>query len=1137
VVTTTATTSPSESGSPPESGARSGALLAGSAFVATGLNYVFLLAAGRILGSDDYGALAALLGLLTVVLLPTGALQLAVSREVSRRIALGDDDGAAGFSRATLRLGLIVTLPLVAVSLAFTIPVREILNIESTGAVALALSGLFVALAFPIAMGVLQGYQRFHAVAAMYVVPFALRLLLLALAAWAGYRLGGAVLAAVAGGIASAVVAVALLRAPLRRGAGVARPALAPFLRYLWPVVVGLIGIAVLTNLDLLVVKARFSDEAGEYAAASAFARVAFFLPATILAVLFPRTAARQARGEDTADILGRTFLVTAAFGGLLALFYAMTGRGLVHTSFGGEFAEGGDYLVPFTISMALFALVNVFVGFHLSRGETRFAWIVAAAVPVQLVVLVLVPNDARGVIWADIVVGTLLLCAHEIFVDTSLPALGAGFSHLAREVSLARRTVVEAVLVLAGSTAFVCVLFWPLVAHFGSSVVGRGSDSSGTVYSFWRWNEEGGYHLFGQTHHTLTGAPFGWDGDNGLNIQWLLPYYPGYLATKVIGEVAAHNLILLAGYVLSGASMYLLVRYLGCARLVAAWAGMVYIVFPWHLERTPHASLVHLEFLPLLLLAMVAAARKPTLLRFVLVGGATLACWLTSGYFGAMAVVAVVVFALGAALVSAVSQPARLLVGSTASAVSATLFVAFLSAISGVGRGSGLQRVADDLEVYGFRPLEFILPASDNFLFGRWLEPFWDDRQHRSNIPETSNYLGLFTLALVVAWIVIAWRRRAHLGPHLRIATAGLLPVAVAAIVLGFPSPVSVFGHEVWMPSRLLWEVVPPFRVPSRWIVMVMAALVPMAAFTLQAGWERLEPAARRWRGIAVAPVALVAVALLVSVLELGVRPANNRIEANDPPAEYTALARTPVGVLAEYPLVQNIDDLFWQRFHHRPVLNSEAFGYPPDEARRTVLHPGQTGTAGKLAFLGVTAIVTHRDALRYTDLAKDVPNASWGAGYELVARTEDGASVWRVVARPEPALVTLHSGFGDPRPPEDREVDFPLLSPSGVGYFELRAKEASVIRMTFKAEPPTGTRRVLRLADADAELQFPLDGRSVVSVVVAVPRGLSFLFVKTDPAATSADDAIDITAPVTENVSGTSQLQAEPISPDIGF
>jgi len=107
-----------------------------------------------------------------------------------------------------------------------------------------------------------------------------------------------------------------------------------------------------------------------------------------------------------------------------------------------------------------------------------------------------------------------------------------------------------------------------------GSAIYG--SDAVGGVWWLWRMQHEGGYHLFGATHHVLTGAPFGWDEANGLNLQWLLPYYPAYLATKVVGEVAAFNLVLLSGYVLSGAAMYALSRYLGCGRLVASWAAMV---------------------------------------------------------------------------------------------------------------------------------------------------------------------------------------------------------------------------------------------------------------------------------------------------------------------------------------------------------------------------------------------------------------------------------------------------------------------------------------------------------------------------------------------------------------------------------
>ena len=66
-------------------------------------------------------------------------------------------------------------------------------------------------------------------------------------------------------------------------------------------------------------------------------------------------------------------------------------------------------------------------------------------------------------------------------------------------------------------------------------------------------------------------------------------------------GEVVAYNLTILSGLVLSALGMYALARRLGCTPLVAGWAGLVFMLFPWHIWRVNvgHASLVHLEALP----------------------------------------------------------------------------------------------------------------------------------------------------------------------------------------------------------------------------------------------------------------------------------------------------------------------------------------------------------------------------------------------------------------------------------------------------------------------------------------------------------------------------------------------------------
>jgi O-antigen/teichoic acid export membrane protein len=1095
-----------------QSGAQSGALLAAATAASILAAYVFLLAAGRILGSEDYGSLAALLGLLTIVVIPAGALQMAVSREVSRLIATGDPAGAARLSRSALRAAVIATGPLVIVGLALAAPLSHVLHIDSVAIVVMAVLAMSTALVFPLAMGVLQGLQRFTALASLYIVPWVIRIVILGLASAAGYRLGGAVFATLVATLGTTALAFAMIREPLR-GSGTLSPAeLRRFLRYLWPVAVALVGIALLTNVDVLIVKARFSaDDAGAYAAASAFARVGFFLPAAILTVLFPRTAARQARGEETEDILGRSLFATAGFCGLLALVYAAAGTGLVAMTFGTEFSKGGDVLAPFALAMGCFSLANVLAGYHLSRGETRYAWIVAGAVVVQVVALSVIPSSLEGVVWTNVIVGVLLLAAHEVFVTSSAPALRAGLRHVAPATRARIRAVaIETALVLFGTTLFVCLLMWPVVVHLGSTITGTmGSDSTGSVAWFWTLDHESGFHLLGNTHHTLSGAPFGWDEGNGLNIQWSLPYYPAYLVSKLFGPVVAYDVVTLAGYIFSGASMYLLARYLRCGRLVAAWAAVVFIIFPWHFARAEHASLTHLEVLALLMLALVAAARSPTLLRFIFVGAATFACWLTSGYFGGMAVITVIAFSVGAAVITRGRRALLLTGGAIGAAVFASGLVAIGSYASGANAGAGIERQADALEPYGLRPIELVVPAPNHLFFS--LNSYWQRHVHGSNFTEISNDLGLVTFALAIVWLVVLVRRRNGNAA----ATAGLATAFVVGFLFALPSP---FGG-ISTPSKLLWDVLSAFRVPSRWDPLLMTTLLPLAALGLQT--------ARRVGGVAV-----VAVALMLSFVELSTHRVSHFRTLPVPP-EYTALEhRTSEGILAEYPLGYSDIYRLWQRIHGRPLVNGAPDGSLADQVRFMVLDPAQPGTAQTLALLGVTAVMIHPGGVADTPLQPREPTAA--AGYRFVGRFPDQSSVWAVTAQPATAVVTLPGGFAAPRLVAGNVVGYPMVAP--VALMELRAKTAGVIRVVFDATVPSGTRQ-LRVQDTQGDHPFTLTGTTHFDLNVRVPRGVSQLLLKVDPAPTSEADAVVLSQPRAEPRSGPVVLNASPSSSDPGF
>src|SRR5439155_5732919 len=154
------------------------------------------------------------------------------------------------------------------------------------------------------------------------------------------------------------------------------------------------------------------------------------------------------------------------------------------------------------------------------------------------------------------------------------------------------------------------------------------------------------------------------------------------------------------------------------------------------------------------------AAARNPTWIRLGLVGAATLACWLTSGYFGGMAVITAIASSFGAALGAPRRRALLLAGGAIGAALIASGLVAIGSYASGANAGAGIHREPDALTPYGLRPLELVVPAPNHLVFN--LDSFWRRHMHGSpNFTEISNYLGLLTIALAIVWLVVVLRRR----------------------------------------------------------------------------------------------------------------------------------------------------------------------------------------------------------------------------------------------------------------------------------------------------------------------------------------------------------------------------------------
>ncbi len=402
-------------------------------------NYVFFLLAGRWLGPDDYGAVAALLALTLIVLVPSGALQVAFSRRVAELGPEGHATAAALFRRSfrwTIGVGVGVALLGYAIAQLATDSIP-------TGALALTALAIAPMGAFSMALGVLQGQHRFGAFAAGLAMLGAPRPIVFALLA-----LGASGVIAAMGATAAAIFAAALLVVLVARPRGHHQHRLAAgewsrFCRRMAPLAVGLSGIAVLLNVDVIVAKAALSDRtAGHFGAVAVLAKAITLVPQTVSWVLLPRIAKARSAAAPTGRLLAVGAIVTVAAGVVAALVAWVAGTPIVRLAFGAEYAEGGSLLAPLVAVSALTGLLMVLMNHQMGRGLDGFVWAIAALAAFEVLLFAGFHGSASAIIWVEALVGVAGIALHEALYSRGDGGL---FRNIAQLVSQRPRPALRA--------------------------------------------------------------------------------------------------------------------------------------------------------------------------------------------------------------------------------------------------------------------------------------------------------------------------------------------------------------------------------------------------------------------------------------------------------------------------------------------------------------------------------------------------------------------------------------------------------------------------------------------------------------------------------------------------------------------
>ena len=361
---------------------RDGAVIAVAMAVMNLTTYGFVILAARLLGPAEYGALAAVMGLLLVV----NVLSLGLQATGARRVSAAPGD-LAQIEHAVMRTSYASAGALGLLVLLATPVITSTLNLDSWVAAA-----LIAVTAVPLTVmggqaGILQGERRWGPLAGIYLAVGLGRIGFGALALLVRPDTQGAMVGVAVGALLPVLVGALALRHPSRNRAGDTFPLLGST-RWARGGVLhetlhnshALLAFFALSNADVIIARSTLDEhQAGLYAGGLILAKAVLFLPQFVVVIAFPSMSRHDAGRRMHLISLGAVLVI-----GVVTVLGVLVLSGLAVVFIGGhEYADLQHRLWAFAALGTLLAMLQLLIYNIVARQRQRtvlLVWVALAA-------------------------------------------------------------------------------------------------------------------------------------------------------------------------------------------------------------------------------------------------------------------------------------------------------------------------------------------------------------------------------------------------------------------------------------------------------------------------------------------------------------------------------------------------------------------------------------------------------------------------------------------------------------------------------------------------------------------------------------------------------------------------------------
>lgn len=379
------------------------------------INYIFNLTMGRLLSVSDYGLMVSLNSLFILV----GIFGISFVNLITKFSAkYHSTDNKAG-NYTLIEYGskfiIIFSSVLLVILLLLTPVVGHFLKIDNYLYIFLIDLSIFFALIMSLPSGFFQGALRFYSLTSITLAQPLIRLVAAVILIVGGYALLGPLVGIMLSGLLSVIVTYVYIYKRYRtkhedKGFDI-NLFKKEFFHYTYTFFLSGIGLTLLSNTDILLVRHFFNSElTGQYAALSLMGKAILYFTTPIGTVFFPYIAQKKERKEKllqtvlvaSAAVVGISAVLSAAYfivpNLVLKVFFPKPSyQVLVH------------YLGFYSLYILIFSFASLLNSYFLSVGKTKVYIITLIAALVQIVSIILFHNNLYEII-AGLFIASLVM-------------------------------------------------------------------------------------------------------------------------------------------------------------------------------------------------------------------------------------------------------------------------------------------------------------------------------------------------------------------------------------------------------------------------------------------------------------------------------------------------------------------------------------------------------------------------------------------------------------------------------------------------------------------------------------------------------------------------------------------------------